>query len=363
MEGQPRISAGSSVQEKINLSAHSYGKYRVLFVFLVCGALLIAIFAISGIWLEGDGENAWLDRFGGFFGSQKEQNKTEANSFSEYLASSGAATDAAPPSMTPFPEGAIPILEADLSYLSLGENYILNQTPYSISVDELLQRDVSASAEARSSGGPLVLILHSHAGEAYLSEELDYIEGNVGDMVYSRNEEENVLTVGRALQKRLNEKGITAIHCTVMHDAPSMQGSYDRAAESIRFYLEMYPSIEYVIDLHRDSVSDAEGNYLKSIAPGGEEPTAQIMAVVGSDCNGTEYDWESNLALALKLRQVLNYDGKGIARPVFLRTSSFHQELAKHSLLLEIGTGANSVEEALRTVEPLADALESVILP
>jgi stage II sporulation protein P len=85
------------------------------------------------------------------------------------------------------------------------------------------------------------------------------------------------------------------------------------------------------------------------------------MAVVGSDTNGTACNWEGNFALAMILRQKLNRSCEGIARPVYLRRSSFNQELAPYSLLLEIGTGANTLEEAKRTVQRVGDALAEII--
>jgi stage II sporulation protein P len=171
-----------------------------------------------------------------------------------------------------------------------------------------------------------------------------------------------MLALGRELADLLNGKGIPTLHCTVDHtgDGGSVQGAYERSAESVKGYLKQYPSIQLVIDLHRDAVLTSEGAYVRSAARG-EEQTAQVMAVVGSDANGTACNWEGNFALAMLLRQKLNQSCEGIARPVYLRRSSFNQELAPYSLLLEIGTGANTLEEAKRTVQRVGDALAEII--
>jgi stage II sporulation protein P len=86
------------------------------------------------------------------------------------------------------------------------------------------------------------------------------------------------------------------------------------------------------------------------------------MAVIGTDGNGTEFlHWEQNLAFALQLRERLNEGERGICRPVSLRNASFHQELAPCSILLEIGTAGNTVDEAKRAAKLVGDALADLI--
>ena len=86
------------------------------------------------------------------------------------------------------------------------------------------------------------------------------------------------------------------------------------------------------------------------------------MAVVGSDGNGTQHPrWQDNLALALQLRERLNQSLVGACRPVSLRNASFHQELAPYSLLLEIGTVANSPEAALAAARRVGECLAEMI--
>ena len=86
------------------------------------------------------------------------------------------------------------------------------------------------------------------------------------------------------------------------------------------------------------------------------------MSVVGSDGGGEACEgWEGNLALALQLRSMLNSNGKSICRPVTFRNATYNQELAPYSLLLEIGTGANSAEEAKRAAELVGESLAKLI--
>ncbi|MBQ2735410.1 MAG: stage II sporulation protein P, partial [Clostridia bacterium] len=336
------------------------GKYRVFAVFLVCAAMLIAAFAISAVWMERGGAD-WL---GGVLGDDgdtsnatPETNGGEIDSEDDTAGDTESESEVEPDAV--FPEGATPIATLDLSALSLGTEYIHNETPYEANINALLSTSV---ATRKQSDKPLVLILHTHTSEAYLPKGTLYVEGNIGDATYSRDMARNILSVGEVLCDTLNKKGITAIHCAVMHDDPTLSGSYLRAAETVKAYLQMYPSIEYVIDLHRDAVTTSDGAFVRAVTEYDGEEVAQVMAVVGTDCNGTAHEnWSGNLALALQLRSALNQGGEALCRPVSLRNSSYNQELAKYALILEIGTAANSVEEAKRAATLVGEALSELI--
>jgi len=205
----------------------------------------------------------------------------------------------------------------------------------------------------------LVLILHTHTSESYLPPATSYVQGTVGDLIYSEDVTKNLLSVGARLCEVLNENGISALHCSMVHDADGRRGSYARSAETIQRYLSEYPSIEYVIDLHRDLVIAPNGDIVRSEGKHGEESVAQVAAIVGSD-EGNDF-WQSNLALALQLQKQLNADGNRIARPTVLQSGTLNQELAKFSLHLEIGTAANSPKEAERAAELVGEALIGLI--
>ncbi len=349
--------------ERVLLDGTFSGKYRVFAIFLICCALLLAAFAVSSVWLD-HGGSTWLWGLGGIFdGEETVKNNDPSDTV--------APPDTAAPDdgdgtvkdgeTDEIPNDAVPILSRDLAYLSLGRDYIHNETPYHPSVDALLAREILF--EATNAGEPLVLILHTHTSEAFLPSGTRYIEGRLGDATYSRDESRNILSVGAVLCETLKQKGITAIHCTVMHDDPTLGGAYARADATIEEYLERYPSISLVIDLHRDAITNADGAFVRSVAEmGGEETTAQVMAVVGTNGNGTSFDhWEENLALALQLRELLNADGASVCRPVSLRNSSYNQEMAPHALLLEIGTAANSVDEAQRAAVLVGETLARLL--
>ena len=208
---------------------------------------------------------------------------------------------------------------------------------------------------------PLVLILHTHSCESYLSSaEKTVREG--GTIGRSENREENVLAVGRVLQEALISLGIPTLHCEILHDRvdgrETYVGAYDRSNETVFRYLALYPSIRYVIDLHRDAVFDGNGDIVRPISVINGEAVAQVLSVVGS---GAGVDHERNLSLALALNARLNGGGARICRQVLLRESSYGQDYAPYSLLLEIGSVGNTLDEAKRAALLVASALAELI--
>ena len=229
----------------------------------------------------------------------------------------------------------------------------------------LLKKDFSQATplEYLSAGyEPKVLIVHTHGTEAYSENgALSYSE-SVEEPHRSTDTERNVVAVGRVLADTLNQNGVSTIHCTVMHDRLQYRDSYARAEETIRTYLEKYPSIRLVIDLHRDSIVKSTGELVRPVSLVDGEAAAQIMCIVGSDWGGDENSkWEGNLALALQVREQLNLHYKNLCRPVYLRSSTYNQELAPYSLLLEIGSSGNSLEEAKRSAIQIAEILTGFV--
>lgn len=336
-----------ATEECVDLNTTFRGKYRGFALFLICCALLIAALAVSSVWLQGNGFG-WLDT------------PFDVIDTSESDGTQGTDTEKdenIQPSPDAVPEHAMPIVQKDLSYPSLGENYIHNETAYAPNVQELLDGFLPPDLGE----SPTVLILHTHTSEGYLPPDTAYVTEPIGALTYTRDSESNVIAVGKALADALQKKGITAIHCTVMHDASGLSGAYERSAQTVKKYLEEYPEIDLVIDLHRDAVISAEGEAVKAVTELDGKRVAQVMAVVGSDGNGTEHaGWENNLSLALQLRRALNQRGH-LCRPVSLRNASFYQELAPLSLLLEIGTSAGSVDEATAAAVIVGEVLAELL--
>ncbi|MBQ4151085.1 MAG: stage II sporulation protein P [Clostridia bacterium] len=256
------------------------------------------------------------------------------------------------------PKGYYPIIPTDTSAKN---KYVLkNDTSYTIDMVAVSKKEKNFSAPSASEE-PLVLIVHTHGTESFSSEEYSYYSENFN---HPRSEDtsKNVVAVGKTLCDALNEKGIPTIHCEIMHDRESYINAYDRSAESIRNYLEEYPSIQYVFDVHRDSLIRSDLTKLRPVTLKDGSPCAQIMMIVGSDEKGAgEYDWESNLQLASAVQHNLFADSPSVARHIYLRGASYNQQYAKYGLLLEIGSCGNTLSEAKEAAKAFADAFEKAI--
>ena len=243
--------------------------------------------------------------------------------------------------------------------MDLSGGGVRNETALTLDVGALSNAFVGEAAVDLHA--PLVLILHTHSTEGYLGEGQTAV--SVGSTVgRSSDREQNVLAVGQVLKDTLIACGIPTLHCEIAHDrvdgSDTYVGAYDRANETVQRYLALYPSIRYVIDLHRDAVFDGNGDVVRPIAVVDGEAVAQVLMVVGS---GDGVDHEGNLALALALQSELNHGDAGICRQILLRPSSYRQDYAPYALLLEIGSVGNSLDEAKRAALLVANALAELI--
>ena len=209
--------------------------------------------------------------------------------------------------------------------------------------------------------GPTVLIVHTHSSEAYTMETgFEYPES---DELRTQDSRYSVIRVGEELASILTDAGISVLHDTAPNDYPNYNGAYERMRQTIEGYLAEYPTIQMVLDIHRDAAEDADGNPVALTAEVGGEACAELMLVVGTDEGGLSHpDWQENLANALKLQALLNRAAPGLCRSLDLRTERFNQHETPGSLLIEVGSTGNTLAEALRSARILADALIVQIL-
>lgn len=229
--------------------------------------------------------------------------------------------------------------------------FVSNQTSYTVNTDSaLLANLVSGGLYAE---GPTVLIYHTHGTESYLSGPT-YEEG---ETFRSENTAENIVAVGEAFANELREYGVGVCHDTVMYDKENYSESYAKSKKAVQDWLSVFPSIRYVIDIHRDSVvlSDKQ---VKLIAEIDGETAAQIMIVVGTDEGGSAHTgWLDNFVTAVHLQSALNELYPTLARPIYLRAESFNQNSSAGALLLEIGSCGNTLEEAKTAAKLAARAM------
>lgn len=202
---------------------------------------------------------------------------------------------------------------------------------------------------------PLVLVLHSHAGEGYTSENITYI--GVEDTVGRPDERAaSVLGAGEAFAQALEEQGITCIHLDERFDSTGNAGAFDRAAEAAASTLSQYPSIQLVVDLHRDARLDDSGNVVQAIFHDGREAVAQmrLLASAGSE----------ELALASYCAELLNRDGARLCYEAGgVGMSDAWQLDGAWVLRVELGTAGNTPDQAARGAQALANALGACIKP
>ena len=202
---------------------------------------------------------------------------------------------------------------------------------------------------------PRVLILHTHTTEAYTPTPDTQYEQEAA--FRTLDEAYNMVAVGDRVAQLLEEAGIGVIHDQEIHDYPSYNGSYNHARKAVAEYLEEYPEILLVLDLHRDASGSNTSQMRPTVTVNGQT-AAQLMLVVGTNAGGlTHPNWEENLALGLKLHRQLQRIAPGICRPLNLRAQRFNQDQSPGALLIEVGAAGNTQQEALLAAELLAKAV------
>jgi len=190
---------------------------------------------------------------------------------------------------------------------------------------------------------PLVLIYHTHTTESFEPYVRDFYDANFN--YRTTDETKNMIMVGNAIQAELEAQGIGVIHAKNIHDYPSYNGSYGRSRETIQPILEQYPSIKVVLDIHRDAVSSEGVAYQPFVEVNGKE-AAQIMIISGCD-DGTlgMPNFMKNFHFACRLQEKLENDYSGFTRPILFDYRHYNQDLTTGSLLIEVGSHGNTLEQ------------------
>ena len=203
---------------------------------------------------------------------------------------------------------------------------------------------------------PTVLIVHSHGTESFTKEPgqayTESSEFRTLDTGY------NMVALGDQLALLLRQRGIEVIHDRQLHDYPSYGSAYDNSRNSVQAILQQYPTIQVVLDLHRDAVLNSDGSqYAPTVLLDGQQ-AAKLMLVVGTDASGLEHSgWEENMAAAVKLQAALERIAPGVTRPTILRAQRFNHDLSPGALIVEVGTAGNTFQQAQLVLPVLADGL------
>lgn len=240
-----------------------------------------------------------------------------------------------------------------------GEIKVINETEYEIGnsmIENLYNQPLDIDFSEKN--GPKVLIFHTHTNEAYLRSIEQYdvdVPNRIDDPRY------NVVRVGEELAQHLRRMGIEVLHCGVRHNYPADSGCYLRSGDTVVNYLEAYPSIKLVLDIHRDGMTENDPKLRVVTEIEGEE-TAKMMFVVGTGEIGLSHpNWKKNFSLALKLQNWLNVKYSDIMRPIYISKYRYNHHLSPGALIVEAGGDGNTLDEALNSTQYLAEAVKYII--
>lgn len=233
-----------------------------------------------------------------------------------------------------------------------------NQSGYEFNLQSMLDNPKRVIAD---SDEPLVLIYHTHATEAYTPSGSDTYTASGEQRTLDTNQ--NMVRVGEELCKVLESRGIKTIHLTDLNDYPSYNGSYGESLRNVQAALKKYPSVKMTIDIHRDAILNADGTPKKLSTDINGKTAAQMMLVMGTDASGLAFDdWEEHLGYAVTLQRELDAAYPNLMRSINLRKQRFNLHLTPASMLLEVGTSGNTLQEAIYSIQLFGDTLATYML-
>ena len=231
------------------------------------------------------------------------------------------------------------IREKRISAYKVGRQYIVKEQDLNNYIEDPNPVDIN---------NPRVYIYNSHQLEGYSSSNFE--EYNITP---------NVMMASYLLKEKLNKKGISTIVETSSITAfLNINGwNYASSYNASRFYLldtmNKYPSLELIIDLHRDSI-----NRNLSTVTIDNKNYAKVLFVVGLEHS----NYEPNLNLSNKLNEMIKTKYPGLSRGVMKKSGAgvngiYNQDVAPYVILIECGSHENSIEEVMNTIEALSNII------
>ncbi|MBE5927190.1 MAG: stage II sporulation protein P [Lachnospiraceae bacterium] len=218
----------------------------------------------------------------------------------------------------------------------------------------LLNKDMTMKQD---NSKPQILIYHTHSQETFIDSKMG-------------KQDMSIVGVGTYLTEILTEQyNYNVIHLTdsfdIVNGVLDRHKAYDQSLAKVKQVLEEYPSIELMIDLHRDGVD--ESMHLVTEVNG--KPTAQIMFFNGLSrlASVGEIDYlynpnrEDNLALSLQMKMKAEAYYPGLTRKNYLHAYEYNLSLLPKAMLIEVGAQTNTFQEELNAMEPLAVLLHMTL--
>lgn len=195
---------------------------------------------------------------------------------------------------------------------------------------------------------PLVALYNTHNAEAYApSDGVEKMPGKNG----------SIARVAASLAESLNQDyGIPVVRSDTIHDYPDFTLAYANSEKTVRRLLAEYPSIQIVLDIHRDA-----GLKEPPVAYINNQEVAQILIIVGSNARLEHPNWRQNEAFARRLAAKMDELYPGLCRGVRVQQGRYNQHLHPRALLLEIGSSNNTLDQAERAARLLARVISEVL--
>ncbi|MBQ7296599.1 MAG: stage II sporulation protein P [Clostridia bacterium] len=242
---------------------------------------------------------------------------------------------------------------------SFGRVRVKNVNKTGIDIENILGEKIDLSV---SKDKPSVLIFHTHTTETYQLLDRGFYE--TGFLTRTKDSAKNMVRVGKAICEEIEKAGYGVIHDTEIHDS-SYNGAYAHSRKAIEAILKENPSIQVVLDIHRDAIQLSDGTKIKPTAEIGGKKAAQIMIISGCQEEGNPItnlpDWRYNLTFAVHLQDKLEELFSGITRPLYFCPRSYNMNVTHCSLLVEVGSDANTLEEAVYTGKCIGKALSEIL--
>ncbi|NLJ85009.1 MAG: hypothetical protein GX322_01085 [Firmicutes bacterium] len=205
---------------------------------------------------------------------------------------------------------------------------------------------------------PLVAIYHTHTGETYRGTGVNSHKNYAWDVAEPGSGlVPGVVQVGERITRELQRRySIPVIHSSKVHDYPIFAYAYSNSEKTAQMLVERYPSLQLVLDIHRD-----EGATLETVQ-GRQLASVLIVVATGGSGSLVHGSWRSNLAMAQQLKEDFDRLYPGLCRGLLVRDKArYNQHVHPGALLLEIGAHFDTLESALLTAELVADVLAETL--
>lgn len=208
----------------------------------------------------------------------------------------------------------------------------------------------------KNSDQPQILIYHTHTTESFEPYARNFYDNSFASKTTDMTK--NIVSVGDRICEQFDKAGIAYIHDTLVHDYPSYNDAYDSSRKTVSEILKKYPSIKICLDIHRDGIQREDGTRIAPVTQIDGKQAAQIMIISGCD-DGTMGmpNYLQNFSFACKLQSQIESDNNGLTRPVLFDYRHYNQDLTTGSLLIEVGSHGNSLDQVQYSGELIGKSL------